>query len=313
MKKIVILFVMSLFLVACSKKEETSLISETSTITITDSLGTSFSFDSQPNKVVALGASLTDIWLLSGGELAGTSSDSFEREDFNLNQELVTNVGSLETVNIEEIMKIEPDLVIFSANIKGQVSAASTLSNAGIPVFFVDIQSFDDYLGILQTFTQLNDADALYEQNGVAVQTERDNYITLANEMEKTSGLFLRSSASTLKVLAQDSFQVKIMEDMGIENIAKSDSAILDDLSIEAILKSDPKYIFLVVMGEEAEGLETITEYITQNPAWNELTAVKEGRFITLPKELFHNKPNARWGEAYGQIYHIRTQGESTD
>lgn len=313
MKKIVILFVISLFLVACGKKEETSMTLETTAITITDSLDTTFSFDSKPDKVVALGASLTDIWLLSGGDLAGTSSDSFDREDFNLNQELVTNVGSLETVNVEKIMKIEPDLVIFSANIKGQVSAASTLTNAGIPVFFVDIQSFDDYLVLLKTFTQLNDADELYEQNGVAVQTERNNYITLANDMEKTSGLFLRSSASTLKVLAQDSFQVTIMEDMGIENIAKSDSAILDDLSIEAILKADPEYIFLVVMGEESEGLETITEYITQNPAWNELTAVKEGRFITLPKELFHNKPNARWGEAYGQIYDIRKQGESTD
>ena len=35
------------------------------------------------------------------------------------------------------------------------------------------------------------------------------------------------------------------------------------------------------------------------------LTAVKQDRLILLPKELFHYKPNARWGESYAYLAKI--------
>ena len=44
---------------------------------------------------------------------------------------------------------------------------------------------------------------------------------------------------------------------------------------------------------------QLLAEGIESNPAWAGLTAVKEGRYILLPKELFHNKPNHRWGASY--------------
>jgi len=32
---------------------------------------------------------------------------------------------------------------------------------------------------------------------------------------------------------------------------------------------------------------------------------VKEGRYIVLPKDLFHYKPNNRWGESYQYLGEI--------
>ena len=42
-----------------------------------------------------------------------------------------------------------------------------------------------------------------------------------------------------------------------------------------------------------------------ENPAWAGLSAVKNGRYVLLPKELFHYKPNVRWGESYACLAEI--------
>ena len=44
---------------------------------------------------------------------------------------------------------------------------------------------------------------------------------------------------------------------------------------------------------------------VESNPAWPGLQAVQNGRYLLLPKELFHYKPNARWGESYAYLAKI--------
>ena len=51
-------------------------------------------------------------------------------------------------------------------------------------------------------------------------------------------------------------------------------------------------------MGNEEAAVAHMTQLLSQ-PGWQELTAVKNGSFAFLPRELFHFKPNARWAEAY--------------
>lgn len=69
---------------------------------------------------------------------------------------------------------------------------------------------------------------------------------------------------------------------------------------MEEIIRQDPDFIFVTTMGASSEkAMQALAEGIESNPAWAGLTAVKEGRYILLPKELFHNKPNHRWGESY--------------
>ncbi len=292
---------------------ETEVEKETETentgINIVDSTGSEIAFEVAPESVITLGSSLTEVWLLAGGTLVGTTSDSFDRE-IGLNDG-AANVGTYKEPNLEQILQLNPDLVVMSPDISGQRDIEQTLRDANITVMFSTLDSFEDYLVTLNNFTSLNNRQDLYETNGVAVQREIEENISKTSDLETKTGLLLRTSTSMLKALPSDNFAVKILEDMGITNIATNNEAILDDISIEAILKEDPYYIFLVVMGnDEEESMAKINSYISENPAWETLTAVKEGRFIVLPKELFHNKPNNRWGEAYGYIYDIRESQE---
>ena len=86
----------------------------------------------------------------------------------------------------------------------------------------------------------------------------------------------------------------RLIEDHGrIDN----DAYAQDLLRWEAKMKEKGS---LDLLGPSTKAaLQALAEGIESNPAWAGLTAVKEGRYILLPKELFHNKPNHRWGESY--------------
>ncbi len=316
MKKLIsFLIVLSMFsFSACaSEKVEDEVVTDTTNnIVVTDSLGKEVAFSEKPGNVVVIGSSLTDVWLLTGGALVGTSEDSFDR-DFNLDENVVKNVGSYKDPNVEEILALNPDLVVMSSLITSQNGLRNTLESVGVKTVDANINSFDDYLDVLKDFSDINEASTIYKTYGTDVDTEISAIKDKASSMPKTTGLMLRTSTSTLKALPYDNFAVGMMNDLGIENIAdiEGNQAILDDLNIEKILEEDPYYIFLVIMGSESNAsMEQINNYIAQNPAWNTLTAVKEGRFITLPKEYFHNKPNEEWADAYQYMFDIRLNNE---
>ena len=107
-----------------------------------------------------------------------------------------------------------------------------------------------------------------------------------------------------MSVNNSDSVTGAILKDLGCVNIAYYERGLLEQLSAEAIIKHDPKYIFITLMGDEAAALRA-WEALRDNPAWSELSAVRFGKTYVLPKELFHKKPNERWGESYEQIADI--------
>ena len=51
-----------------------------------------------------------------------------------------------------------------------------------------------------------------------------------------------------------------------------------------------------------------VEQFISDNPAWNSLTAVKENRVYYVEKRLYGLKPNARWAEAYQNLMELLWQ-----
>ena len=45
--------------------------------------------------------------------------------------------------------------------------------------------------------------------------------------------------------------------------------------------------------------MDSFAEIFSSQPAWQGLTAVKNGSFRLLSKDLFGLKPNQRWAESY--------------
>ncbi len=255
-------------------------------------------------KAVVIGSSLTDVWLLSGGEIVGTTSDAIKN---GLVDESTANVGTYNQPNYESILSLEPDLVILSIDLEKNLAMVDILESASIEVYLASYKSFEDYLKILKDFSEYNNNSEAYVKYGSSNEDKISEYINYTNSIPSKDALVMRTSSSKISVLSNDYFAVSIINDMNLNNIAENDSSILFDLNIEAIAKEDPYYIFITTMGNDnVAATETLNDYINSNPSWNNLTAVKENRIIYLDQELFHYKPNERWYEAYEYIYNIR-------
>lgn len=258
--------------------------------------------ESPPQRVVALSSSLAEIWLLAGGTLAGTTSDTLERGFEGLAPNTAV-VGTVKEPSLEAILDLQPDFVILSADIAGHTALQDTLVDAGIRHSYLHVETFADYDAALETFCGLTGNTDLLAQNGTEVQTRIDRLLAeYTPPQPPVRYLLLRVHSSGGKVIADDHVACDILAELGAVNIAAQNQSLLSDLSLEAILDCDPDYIFVVTMGEEDAALQTLEQVFTMQSAWQRLSAVQSGRVHLLPKDLFHYKPNAKWGDAYETI-----------
>lgn len=254
-----------------------------------------------PERVVALGASLAEVWLLAGGKLAGVTSDIREQE---IDAGDAQIIGTMRDPNIEQIVALSPDLVLLSPDIPSHREAAETFKAAGISCFAAKNDSLEDYLALLDAFTTRTGHKEFNREYGDAVAGRVRAVLEKVPQHDEKTVLFLRASSTDVKAKSRDNATCDMLRALGTVNIADVDGALLEQIGMEAVLAADPDYIFVVTMGSDTQKAEqTLKAALTDNPAWSSLSAVREGRFEMLPKELFHYKPNARWGEAYEYLY----------
>ena len=185
----------------------------------------------------------------------------------------------------------------------------------GYAVLYLQADTFDDYLRVLELCTQLTGQTENYERYGASVQEQVDAALARTDGSEP-SVLYVRASGSSCKARGSEGTVLgEMLAALGCRNIADNEgNGLLDELSIEAIIAEDPEYIFVVYYGsKQAEAETLLEETLLSNPAWAELSAVREGRCFVLDKSLYHLKPNARWGEAYENLANILYGGETTE
>lgn len=293
---------------ACGGSEPSPAETETpaESITFTDDLGREVTL-AKPSRVAALIGSFADVWCLAGGQdtLVATANDSWTQFDLDL-PETVKNLGTTTEPNVELLLAAEPDFVIGSTKTEADLELQDLLEQSGIPVAYFNVSSFGDYLRMLEICTQLTGCPENYEEYGTKVQAQIDQAKTRPDGSEP-SVLYVRATGSSCKVKnSKDTVLGEMLADLGCVNIADSETGLLENLSLETILAADPDYIFVVIQGTDTTKAERLLETtLLSNPAWNELTAVREDRYHVMNQRLYNVKPNARWGEAYEKLADI--------
>ena len=272
------------------------------TCTFTDSLGNTVELEQPPKRVAALLGSYAETWLLAGGEVVAVTQDAYDERGLELPEDTV-NLGANQQPDLEALFAAEPDLVLLTPDLDGQMGLKDSLAAAGIPAAWFKVETFDDYLNMLKICTDLTGRSDLYQKNGLDIQSGIDAAIASVPEGEGPTVLLRRAYSSGVRAKNSDSIAGAMLKDLGAVNIADSNSGLLEDLQMESILAADPEFIFVTTLGASQEAaLKSLDELLHSDPAWQTLTAVKEGRVEVLPKDLFHYKPNARWGESYQML-----------
>ena len=280
--------------------------------TFTDDLGREVTLEAAPRRVAALTGSYADIWCTAGGRdtLVASASDAWTDFDLGLGEE-VANIGGAMGVSVEELLAAAPDLVLASTNIPSNQEMLPALEAAGVDVAFFSVDTFEDYLRMLEVCTGLTGSPEAYQTYGEAVAEEieaaRARAAAALEEQGPEKVLYIRAAASVVKPKGSSGTVLgEMLADLGCINIADQDQSLLEDLSMEAILAADPDKILIVLQGADPDPAKAQLEgEVLSNPAWQQLTAVREGRVYYMDKDLYHLKPNARWGEAYDHLVEI--------
>ena len=270
-----------------------------------DALGREITVSS-PQRVGIASGSLAECWLLAGGSVCAVTQDARER-----NLELpadVIDLGGLKNPSLEVILSSDLDFLILMPSLQNHLAMAETLDMAGINYAYFDVENFDDYLELMRLFTGITGRSDLYEANAEALELRIAAALERARMEEPKKVLILRTSSGKIKALDSSTMVGQMLKDFGCVNIADSGSGLLTDLSLEAIVREDPDYIFISCMGDVEEGVAMLESTLAANPVWDTLQAVKNGRCHYLEKELFHYKPNARWGESYEKLAELLLQ-----
>lgn len=274
-------------------------------VSITDSNGSQITLDTSAPRVVAAYGSFAEAWLLAGGELVGVTQDALEQRDLGLPEDIAV-VGTVKEPNAEEIIALEPDLVLLASDITAQADIRDVLENAGLACAFFQVDTFADYAFMMEQLCAITGREDLYEENVTQVgQQIEEAQANAALSSTRPNVLLIRAFSTGIKAKTDDELAGAILKDLGAHNIADDHPSMLEDLSLEEVIAADPDYIFVTTMGDEQKALDYLNGLIQQNPAWSELSAVKEDRYIVLPKDLFHYKPNNRWGESYQYLGEI--------
>ncbi len=307
---VTVIMTASLMFSGCSDKNSLSVNEES--VVFTDALGRTVSVDN-PKRVAALMGSFAEIWHLSGGEVTAAPDDTWDDFDIPLSENTV-NLGKINELSLEMLFSADPDFVIASSNIRVDLDWLDTLEDTGITVAYFDVSDFDSYLEILDTCTDITGRKDLYQKNGLDIKKHIENVKEQSEKRVEEKGaptvLSLRASSASIRAKnSEGNVLGEMLNSLGCVNIADNEKSLLENLSIEYIIQQDPDFIFFVQVGGDAEKVKEKTDdFIDENPAWNELTAVKKGRVFYMDRKLYNLKPNSRWGEAYEGLEKILSE-----
>lgn len=273
-------------------------------VTFTDGLGYEVRVKPTDHAAV-LSGSFADCWMLAGGRLDAVTEDVYNEKKVQVPQDTV-DLGMLKSPSMELLVGSGTEFIVLSANIEEHVALRDNLEKAGIVTAYFDVETFEDYLDMLKVLTDITGREDLYKKHGTDIRAEIDAQIARVDESQPTV-LFMRAFSTGVRAKGSErNMTGQMLKDLGCINIADDDKSLLDDLSMESIIAQDPDYIFVTTMGSSEEAaMKTVEDMLVSNPAWSELKAVKNDRYYVLPRGLFHNKPNNRWGESYRMLADI--------
>lgn len=286
-----------------SAEDEYGIIVNDNTVSFIDGREEEITVSKKPERVIVLFSSFIDIWTRNGGTLIGMVED-----DTISGTENVETVGKFGSISLEKVLSLNPDLVILSSNSKAQKELILPLEENNIPIIPLTYEFKDDYFKIAKLFATINDRTDLYEQEAERVKDEIQAITDKTPKKNQPKILIMFASSKSLTARGSNSTVGEMFKDLNTINIADNSNNLLDDknFSLEKIIEEDPDFIFVQTMGSDmAAAEERIKSDAESNPAWASLSAVKNNRYIVLPKDLYMYKANHRYSEAYKGLAEI--------
>lgn len=278
--------------------------------------GSTVTIKKNPAKVLNLYASFTTLWYEAGGSvigcIGGTSSQELYKEyigrDITKDEGMtvVATSSSGKKWDTEKIVALTPELIICSTAMSGYSTVEAPAKAANIPVIAMKYDDFSDYLKWFKVFCNLSGHPELWDS--VAMKALDDVVDVLCEIPDKGAPRVFSMFANASKLEANTSLTVVggMVSAMKAKNIVddweNSAGASRLEINLETVFAANPDIIIVQCHAGIDAAKEQVKKTYGDNPVWQSLSAVQNGKVFYLEKTLFHNKPNSRFAEAYQKL-----------
>jgi iron complex transport system substrate-binding protein len=241
--------------------------------TYDDVLGRSITIDAQPERIVSLAPSVTEILYAIGvgPQMAGrTDYCNYPPE-----VEAVPSVGGFDasSISVESIVALEPDLVIGGSIY--QADLAKALEDADVKVIVVEPENVADILATIQTLGTITghagEAKAVVSDMQTRIDAVTEKVASLPNG--ERPRVFYEVWNEPLMTASNHTFIGELITMAGGDNIFGDLDEAYPTVSAEEIIERNPD----VILGPSNHSDQLTAEMIAARPGWSDLTAVKNG------------------------------------
>ena len=256
---------------------------EAGPITLTDQMGNEVTLEKVPEKIVVLTAAPCEILFdLGVGDKIVARGKYCDYPEEAL---AIRETGSAGDTNIEDIISMEPDLVVWDS--MGQTQEQyEALTAAGIPVLSTNADNFETTYEAILILGKAVGKDAEAEKLVADMKAGLEDVAKQAKDagIEGKSVYFEVSPLVWgLWSAGGDTFMQEIAEMIGLKNIF-DDTTGWVQVSEEQVIERNPDYIVTITM-YYGEGPKP-EEEIMSRPGWENVTAVKNGTILCIDTNL---------------------------
>lgn len=247
-----------------------------SELTVTDMLGREVKLSGTVDRIVALSASDCEIVyaLEQGDKLVGRG----EYCDWPEEALAVDSVQSGEETNIEQIIALEPDLVLMNEMAQSKEQVAQ-LESANIPVVICDANTIEEVYSSIELIGSCIDAA---DKATALVDGMKKSFEEISKELPEDGGsVYFEASPLEfgLWTAGSNTFMDEIAGMLKLENIF-ADIDGWAEVSQEQIIERSPDYIVTITM-YFGEGQLPEDEIVARD-GWEKITAVENGKVFRM-------------------------------
>lgn len=258
-------------------------------LSVTDDMGKTITLEKPAQRIISLSPGMTELLFEAGGgkKIKGVVSYS----DFPKAAKSIPRVGSYNSVDIEKIVALNPDLIVAweSGNPPLQISK---LKELGLTVYISEPRNFDDIPKTLNRLGRLMNTEEIamkaVTRFNTKLKTLEQRY---SKKHTKPISVYIQIWNQPLMTINGKHLISRIVEFCNGQNIFHDVTQLTLSLDIETILEKNPDAIIVTREGELGQ------QWLSRWRQWDFLTAVKNEKLYTAnPDHLVRHTPRILQG-----------------
>ncbi|WP_409340885.1 ABC transporter substrate-binding protein [Paenibacillus sp. MBLB4367] len=253
-----------------------------------------------PAKVVSASVAIAEILNTLGIMPVGVPTSTIALADELKN---VQKIGSALKPDVEQVTKLQPDVVLGPSSIKD--SLEKQFKPANLKTAYIPTDSLEELklsmVVLSRVFKQEQKANDFFAK----LDKQESDALAVAKGKTAPKVMFLFGSAESFMLMNENTFPGSLAKKLGASNVVsdvlKSKETYVA-LNMENVVTANPDVILLVAHGDPDAAIKKFEEDVKKNGAWEKLNAFKNSKVKALDYNTFGVASIVKAPDAYKEL-----------